>query len=438
MLIALGSQSAPIQIFNGTGHRPNDWCDRFLSNAQFFLGRSSSSPTISTIRTLCLAAVAQMLEVVKGSEASRLLSLMGHLNQLAVSMYLHRTTVLFPNVSPSEAEMRRRAWVTIRLLSLDIAIRTGTIPLQIDSDIEPPFNINNAEHGWIIEEPRTSEQRTTDGTFQAKLAGFLPVLFQIIKTVNSPTKAPPRSETIENWRDQLLRKLKDAESALANQLLQLDFLKILVNRVLLSMYHSQLSFKSKTVIRLSLSILEIQSRWRQQTSSITPGFLINTQGPPTTNCLLSLRRDDFGAAILSLIVAVATCASSGQAQTQFEDVGRIRAAIRESMQDFRDWACRSITHFDEFILLSVAVGCLEGFLNDGGGMMGVLTEVADRIEHTILSGKLWSGGGAGGGGGGSGGAGNVTVTGPGAGGAGGMYIGDPGFLVGGGFAFEGA
>ncbi|KAK3987058.1 hypothetical protein QBC44DRAFT_295862 [Cladorrhinum sp. PSN332] len=455
MMIALGCQSAPVQIFNGTGHRPDDWCDRFLSNAQFFFGISSSAstyPTITTIRTLCLVIIAEMLEMVKGSGTFRLSALMGHLTQLAVSMHLHRTTSLLPDLNPLEAEIRRRLWITIQLLDLDVAIRTGTCPIQPDSDIEPPLNINNTdiyltEHGWLIEASSevftspTSEPRstTTDSTFQLKLSSLLPVLLKIIKIVNSPTKPPPKYEASQAWTDLLLRKLSSLESifkflhpAAAQQ--QLDTLKTLIYRTLLSLSQQSPQTNNK---KIALSLLDIQTRLRLLHTPLPnpQNFLLLQGGPPITNCLLSLQRGHFGAAILYL------CSSS---QTQSQDVLQ---RVREALQDFREWACRSTTHFDEFVTLSIAVGCLEGLVEKSGSIQGVLNgEVAARIEHTVLSGRLWSGsgsGGAGAGAGGSGSASNTSTTtgrvGRGAGGAAaaaesGLWEG-AGYLLGGGGGF---
>ncbi|KAK4227232.1 hypothetical protein QBC38DRAFT_364666 [Podospora fimiseda] len=416
MMIALGCQSASIQIFNGTGHRADDWCERFLSHAQFFFGRSSSPstyPTMTTVRILCLTVIAQMLEIIKGGEPSRLSTLMGHLTQLAVSMYLHRATSLLPDLTPLEADLRRRLWVTIQLLDLDVAIRTGASPIQPDSDAEPPININNTdvyltEHGWLIEyspelfTTSTSESRSTkDATFQLKLFALLPLLTKIIRIVNSPTKPPPKCETSQAWADILLRKLSSFESVFkfsAVHSAQLDTLKTLIYRTLLS-----LPLPPSQTKKFALSLLEIQTRLRLLHTPNPQNFLLQG-GPPATNCLLSLRRDDFGAAVLNL------CSSS---QTQ-----DVLQKAREALQDFREWACRSTAHFDEFVTLSIAVGCLEGVVEKSGSIQGVLNgEVAARVEHTILSGRLWSGSGASGGAAGSGsgnaaggGRGGVAVT----------------------------
>ncbi|KAK4160990.1 fungal-specific transcription factor domain-containing protein [Cladorrhinum sp. PSN259] len=440
MVIALGCHSAPIQILSGTGHRPDDWCDRFLSNAQFFFSRSSTSsnPTITTVRTLCLVIIAQLLEATKGTEPSRLSMLMGYLIQLGVSLHLHRTTSLVPDLNPLEAEIRRRLWVTVQFLDLDVAIRTGTSPIQPDSDIEPPLNISNTdvyltEHGWLIEfdQPPFTASDTrpiTNSTFQLKLASILPPLNKIIKIVNSPAKPPPKYETSQAWTELLLRKLSSFENIFPIHSPQLDTLKTIIYRALLSLPHLKTS-QTKT---FALSLLDIQSRLRLLGTPSPQNFLLHHGGggPPATNCLLSLRRDDFGAAILYLCCS-SSFASSSSSSSQSQEV---LSRVRESLQDFRDWACGSTTHFDEFVMLSVAVGCLEGLIENGkGGIQGVLNnEVAARIEHTVLSGRLWRGGG-----GGTGrGSGAVTPAAAGGGSAGaGLWEG--GFLLGGGgFGFD--
>lgn len=157
MMLALGCQAAPDRSLASTGRSVDDWTDLFLEAAQFFLGHSAyfTSPTLTTVCTLCLAVMAQMMEIVKGSDSTHVASLMGFVTRLAMTMKLHRKMSLLPNLSPFEAEMRRRIRVTVQLLDVDVAIHSGTSFLHQDHDAEMPLAVDDSdfhlsEHGWVI------------------------------------------------------------------------------------------------------------------------------------------------------------------------------------------------------------------------------------------------------------------------------------------------
>ncbi|KAK4193508.1 hypothetical protein QBC35DRAFT_108460 [Podospora australis] len=425
MMLALGCQAVPAHILSGTGRRSDDWTEQFLTSAQYFFGRSPlvTAPTLATIRTLCLAVVARMMEIVRGGEVSHLLSLVGYLSKTAISMHLHRTSLLFPDLTPFEIEMRRRLWVTVQMLELEVAMRTGTSQIFQDYDTEPPSYVNNSniyrtEHGWMMDNTQAAASTRTDGTFQAKMAEVLPTMSEIINTVNSTSKTALKYDKVQTWDEELRRKLRETESILSPQsqshpvdrgttTLQLDFFKIWTKRTLLALHHHYASIprfqqypaSCKAVITASLELLDIQLRWRKQSlANAEYPILVSSSSSKTptapTGCLLNICRDDFGAAMLYLIAASRRI-SLGSIQVADEPRSQpeaLSALIHQNLDDFRDRACKSTAHFMEFITLFVAAGCLQS-LNSERTMMAVLTEVADQIEHTILSGKLWAGGG---------------------------------------------
>ncbi|KAK4194644.1 hypothetical protein QBC40DRAFT_318870 [Triangularia verruculosa] len=410
MILALGCQAAPAHVFASTGRRLGAWTDQFLNNSQYFFSRSpfTSTPTLTSARTLCLGIIARIMDIVKGGEISQLASLMGYLSRMAVTMNLNRTTSLFPELSVLEAEIRKRLWLTIQLLELQVAIRTGTSCIHQDYDAEPPLNIDDtsifhSEHGWILN-PTTAQPgySLTDGTFQSKLADILPILSDITVAVNqTSTSNAPKYDKVQSWDEQLRHKLQEAEAvflmAAQSQAkypfrprIQLDFLKVLVHRSLLALHHHSIStprFKqfpasSQAVIRSSLAILQVHQSWYQPST-----------GQNTT--LLNICRDSFGTAILYLVTSCRRLSLNAiqlpSLETSQSDIIRL---VHTQLEDFRERACNSPSQYEEFITLAVAEGCLRTLLSGGGGSMAAgLMEVADRIERTILEGKLWTGGG---------------------------------------------
>ncbi|KAK4181318.1 hypothetical protein QBC36DRAFT_374372 [Triangularia setosa] len=482
MILALGCQAAPAHVFTSTGRRPGSWTDQFLNSSQFFLCRSPfvGTPTLISARTLCLGIIARIMDIVKGGETLQLASLMGYVSRMAVSLHLNRTTSLFPELSAFEAEMRKRLWLTIQLLELQVAMRTGASCIYQDYDAEPPLNIDDTsiyhtEHGWILESATAQPDfALTDGTFQTRLSNLIPALSEITTTVNqtTTTQTTLKYDKVQSWDEQLHRKLQEAASILlvaaqsqakypSRPRIQLDFLRVLVNRSLLALHHHYIStprFKqfpasSQSVVRSSLEIVAVHQTWyrpssttHQQHTNLTYSNITHSAtalgkaaellaNNASSNSLVNICRDGFGAAILYLIVS---CRRLSLNAVQLQQLGdnrtptsqsEITALVHNQLEDFRERACNSPSHYDEFITLAVAEGCLRALLSGSDNTISMaagLMEVADRIERTILEGKLWTGGAGGGEGsevpaGGIGGSGFTPVT-PGGFGAGGGFM----------------
>ncbi|KAK1755092.1 hypothetical protein QBC47DRAFT_382728 [Echria macrotheca] len=430
MMLALGCQAAPGRALASTGRTVEDWTDMFLDAAQFFLGRSPyfAAPTLTTLRTLCLAAIARMMEIVKGGDMSHLVVLMGYVSRLALTMELHRKTSLFPDMSPFEAEMRKRIWVTVQLLDLDVAMRTGTSYLYREQDADIPLNINDTdfhrtEHGWILQARWAAPGVLTDSSFQIKLAGLLPLLTNAINAVNSPTRPPIEQEKLRAWDSQLRQKLQDAESVLtkppygqADNLdrvnTQISFLRVLVHRTLLGLHYGyicalragQFRDSSMSVMQSSIALLRTQHTWHMQSRSMAgsnrastssaPGFLEPLEQTAIPLSWLSdLCHDDFGVAILHIILTI----RRGDFDAIKQGGGLpsrtgASAILRQSLELKRARASRSIPHFREYVGLSISAGCLQS-IDSGEPMLQTLLEIAGQIEQTVIQSRqdlLWA------------------------------------------------
>lgn len=431
MMLALGCQAAPGHALAGTGRSAEDWTDVFLDAAQFFLGRSPyfTSPTLTTIRTLCLVVIARMMEIVKGNEMTHLVFLMGFVTRLAMTMQLHRKIALLPETTPFEAEMRKRVWVTVQLLDLDVAMRTGTSYLYREQDADRPLNLNDTdfhrtEHGWVIQPRWAASGVLTDSTFQVKLAGLLPLLTDVINTVNSPTQPAIEQEKLIAWDAQLRHKLQEAESVLssppygqANNLdkvsTQINFLRVLVHRTLLGLHYGYIcalragQFRDSTLCAMqsSLALLRTQHTWNAAPRNIAGGAQTRAssssasaflepldQSPIPLSWLSDLCHDDFGAAMSHLILTLR--------RGDFDDINQgglpsrsgASAILRQSLELQKARACRSIPHFREYVGLSISAGCLRS-IETGEPMLQTLLEIAGQIEQTVLQGRqdlLWT------------------------------------------------
>lgn len=433
MVLALGCQTAPGPVLASTGHSPDDWTDIFLDAAQFFFSQSQyfTAPTLTTLRTLCLAAMARMMEIDKGAESKQLVYFMGLVTRMAMAMNLHRTSSLFPDMTPFEAEMRKRVWVTVQLLDLDAAMRTGTSFLHREQDADTPLDINDtdfhrSEHGWVVHPRWAAPGGLTDSTYQVKLAELIPVLTDVICFVNSPTPVILDNDRLRSWDSRLKQKLQEAESALARQpqglersvSTQIHFLRVLVHRTLLALHSyyirttrtGQVRDSTLAAMLSALALLRTQHAWHSPPSRATGAAGVQTrasssstatamyqpleeQTPPLT-WLSDLCHDDFEVAMFHLVLVLRrgdldAAAKQGNLPTR----ARASVILRQSLEFKRARACRSVSHFGEFVRLSLAVRCLASF-EAGEPMLAGLMEVADQIEQTAIQGSrqglLWT------------------------------------------------
>ncbi|KXX82920.1 Oleate activated transcription factor 3 [Madurella mycetomatis] len=417
------------QCTNDIGRPPEGLSDRFLHAAQFFLGRSPylSAPTLASVRTMCLAVIAQMLGIVKGTEMSQLLSVMGFLSRSAMTLQLHRSPSLFPGLTQFDAEMRKRVWATVQLLDLEVAMGTGTSYMHSDHEIITPSNINNAdvyhtELGWMMNRVRGAEKEITDSSFQVELAKMLPILVNVINAANSPTQPPPTYDKVQAWDSHLCQKLFEAESALTpdpsvqldrveTAKTQLDFLRVLIHRARLAIHHHYISdssfqrFSDSTaaVLQSSLNILRIQQTWRHRQpidslpAAATPTATLPPRPPPqtsprSTTWLLDLHRDSFTAALLYYMLSQRRLhLGLIPPERQHEQQHYQPQLIQQSLEIFRSRAGRSAAHYEDFATLFIAAGVLQGLNTTTAAratqerVIRVLMEVAEQIEGTALA-----------------------------------------------------
>jgi hypothetical protein len=374
--------------------------------------------------------LARMLEIVKGSTSSQIVSLLGFVTRLAMSMQLHRTARLFPAMPAFEAELRRRIWVTIQLLDVDVAMRAGTSFLCIEFDAEPPLNVNESDFRrsnqgtWDVDTSRASAQVYADGTFQVRLAQLMPLVADIINTVNSPSQPLVDYETVLSWDRKLQKTLKTAESAfttrrhsIANSerraATQRQLIEVLVHRAKLAIhlaftrspYDERFEPSYRAVRESSLALLSIQELWSASSSassvcssssrSSSPSCSsLSTEEPGSYNSwLIDLCRDDFDTAMLCMILTIRRENYGGGRMDDMPPRDMAWAVLRQGLMLFRQRACRSLHHFKQFVGLSIMAGVLQ-CVNNPRAMLATMMQVADDVEQTVLAGKhdlIWMG-----------------------------------------------
>ncbi|KAK4147888.1 oleate activated transcription factor 3 [Dichotomopilus funicola] len=369
------------------------WTEHFLDAAQFFFSRSPylSAPTLVSMRVLCLVIIARMLDL-KGAETSQLPVLMGFLSRSAVAIHLHMSPSIHSTLTPFEIEARNR-----------VAMRTGTLCDREDQDAIVPLNINDSQiryvnHGWSLAQQEAGTGETTDGTFQLKLCEVLPTVAEIINIVNSPTKPPPIWDMIRSFDSRLGQHLQDIELVLPlayrasgqapskTRKMQRDFLRTLVHRTTLALHHHAIALSlgspqliaSIPVLDKSITnILSIQRDWYSEfDSSRLVGWLLDITG------------DSLIAAFLYHLNLVRKQQESTPTPSFHERSinPSQNPTIHGTIEIFQSRAGNSAAHYEDFVTVSIAAGCLEALTVGATGeqFLAVLERVAEKVEGVVL------------------------------------------------------
>ncbi|KAK4136698.1 hypothetical protein BT67DRAFT_488318 [Trichocladium antarcticum] len=403
MMMVLGYQVAPAYTQAQMELLADDWTDRLLDAAQLVFRRSSyylAPDAESLVPTMCLIAVAQMMGLVTGVDMPQLVTFMGFLTRSAMVLHLDKPPSTTTILSPYTAELRKRTWVTVQLLDLDVAMRTGTSYMHEDLKRIIPLNINDDEiiwtaDGWTLAGEPSPPHVATDSTFQVKLAELLPILVRIVNHVNSPNKPPFKYEQVLAVDDILTALLRKIDSVLCPEPrgqrlvdlhprnVQLSFFTVLINRTRLALHHHYVSSprfceypsSSTKVLDAALVMLRIQQDWRPKPDAAVPGQPV----PFPAHWLLDLCRDDFTAALLYYII---TAHRQSLGQIPHWIGANQPSVIRGCLEVYKVRARRSPGHIDDLVTLYVAAGCLESVWALKP-CEEVLEQVADRVEQTL-------------------------------------------------------
>lgn len=164
-------------------------------------------PEINTLRLYILLITAQNSFGMKRSQAWLATSQM--VKSAMMSGY-HRDPSKYARISTFNKEMRRRIWMTIVELDLQVAIDRGMPPTvqATDYDTLPPLNINDDElHESTIEAPEDHPiGDATDCSYQTALGESLPVRLKACSLMHSP-RLSCRYEEIQRLDWELTRHL---------------------------------------------------------------------------------------------------------------------------------------------------------------------------------------------------------------------------------------
>lgn len=141
---------------------------------------------LSTLRTQTLLVLAHQ---TRHKRAEEIWSETGALVRSAMTMGLHRDPTEFPDLTRFEQEQRRRLWITIAEIDLQVSITCGMPSMIRGADFEwsVPANVNDKDlfEDMALPPMQQSSDEWTDSSCQVALANSLPLRLDAMGSVSN-------------------------------------------------------------------------------------------------------------------------------------------------------------------------------------------------------------------------------------------------------------
>lgn len=397
MMLALSCHSAP----NGVpvlrqldlvemSHSFFGLADATFKGSQFMMVHD-----LAVVRTLCMAAMAKIMDLITFNDARSSAPLLGLLVRLAQSMSMHRHPSLFPEMPEHEGLNRVKIWTTIAFIDMMSSV-SHSLPLLVrneDHDVFPYLSTARSPSTDTSNGDRSASMTNEVSEAQMLLSEALPLASSIVTTANS-VKAEYTYDQVETT-DKRLRHILNMLSkinmddgldafSLQGLMLQRAMLQIFIRRMLLIL-HEPFARDSKNsashvssrfaVMECSLSLLHCQSKLSEAA----------TLGNPV-QWFLNFFKEDFG--IATIYVARAIRRKDFDADTQVlphtcpKEI--VWTALRQSAEIFEAHAADSVNHFRIYMGSVFLLAALES-LQSGCPMFDKMIEAGRtviRIIHT--------------------------------------------------------
>jgi len=171
--------------------------------------------------------------------------------RLAVHMGMHRDPKHYPNMSPYEGEMRRRIWLLLWQIDVQVSFQFG-VPSNIHPgwyDTEPPRNLHDEDfHENIKELPPSRPETERTVSLVPILRGRLLEAFSKITAITTAATAGKRTSYAEIMR--IDKELEDFHSNIPSTFRYLPFSQSLVDpvEVIMNRYWFDLSYQKCRIV----------------------------------------------------------------------------------------------------------------------------------------------------------------------------------------------
>lgn len=364
-----------------------------LADAAFKGSQFMMVHDLAVVRTLCMTAMAKIMDLITFNDTKSCSPLLGLLVRLAESMSMHRHPSLFREMPEYEGLNRIKIWTAIAFVDIMSSV-SSSLPLLIrneDHDVFPYFNPARSPSTEDSGRDKPSSVTGEVSEAQMLLSEALPLASSIVTTANS-VKSEYTYDQVENT-DKRLRQILNTLSKtnmdhgvdaffLQDLMLQKAMLEVFVRRMLLIL-HEPLARDSKNsaahtssrfaVMECSLSLLHIHSKLSEAA----------TLGNPV-QWFLNFFKEDFG--IATIYVARAIRRSDFDADTQVlahtcpKEI--VWTALRQSAEIFEAHAADSVNHFRIYMGSVYLLAALES-LQSGCPMFDKMIEAGRTVVHVV-------------------------------------------------------
>lgn len=396
MMLALSCHSAPNGIpvlrqldLVELSHSFFGLADAAFKGSQFMMVHD-----LAVVRTLCMAAMAKIMDLITFNDARSCSPLLGLLVRLAQSMSMHRHPRLFPEMPEYEGLNRLKIWTTIAFIDMMSSV-SSSLPSLIRNEDHDVFPYSDTARSYPTEvSNRDQSGSMADEVSEAQmlLAEALPLASSIVSTANSVKSeyTYDQVESTDKRLRQILNRLgkisvDDELNAFSLQglMLQRAMLQIFIRRMLLILHEpfardSKNSSASHTssrfaVMECSLSLLHCQSKLSEAA----------TLGNPV-QWFLNFFKEDFGIATIYVARAIRRKDfdddTHGLSHTCPKEI--VWTALRQSAEVFEAHAGDSVNHFRVYMGSVYLLAALES-LQSGCPMFDKMIEAGRTVIRVI-------------------------------------------------------
>lgn len=399
MMLALSCHSAPNGIpalrqldLSEISHLFFGLADAAFKGSQFMMVHD-----LAVVRTLCMAAMAKIMDLITFNDTKSCAPLLGLLVRLAQTMSMHRHPSLFPEMPEYEGLNRIKIWTTIAFIDVMSSV-SSCLPLLIRNEDHDVFPYSNVARDSSTEaSDRDQSGSTTDEVSEAQmlLSEALPLASSIVTTANSVKSeyTYDQVESIDKRLRHILNKLSNTNMddgldafSLQGLMLQRAMLQIFIRRMLLILHEpfardpkSPASHTSSrfAVMECSLSLLHCHSKLSEAA----------TLGNPV-QWFLNFFKEDFGIATIYVARAIRRNDFDADAQVLPHTCPKeiVWTALRQSTEIFETHAADSVNHFRIYMGGVYLLAVLES-LQSGCPMLDKMIEAGRTIVRIIHSKK---------------------------------------------------
>lgn len=395
MMLALSCHSAPSGIpalrqldLADISHSFFGLADAAFKGSQFMMVHD-----LAVVRTLCMAAMAKIMDLITFNDTKSCAPLLGLLVRLAESMSMHRHPSLFPEMPNYEGLNRIKIWTTIAFIDLMSSV-SSCLPLLIRNEDHDVFRYSTTPRSPHTEDSARLQVNSITGEVseaQMLLSEALPLASSIVATANS-VKSEYTYDQVEST-DKKLRHILNMLSktnmddgldafSLQGLMLQRAMLQIFIRRMLLILHEpfardpknsSSHTSSRFAVMECSLSLLHCHSKLSEAA----------TLGNPV-QWFLNFFKEDFGIATIYVARAIRRNDFDTDAQVLPHTCPKeiVWTALRQSTEIFEAHAADSVNHFRIYMGSVYLLAALES-VQSGCPMLDKMIEAGRTIIRII-------------------------------------------------------